>query len=100
LKAQAYREGVLDLVRQGKISLSYGAVLLNMSQADFLELLRQNGIPVALRPQTEVDKTARPIWEIVEEIGASVPDEEWAKLPTDLSKNLDYYLYGAPGEVE
>ena len=37
------------------------------------------------------DPEARPIWEIVMEIGAEIPDEEWAKVPTDLSKNFDYY---------
>jgi Arc/MetJ-type ribon-helix-helix transcriptional regulator len=36
------------------------------------------------------------IWEMATRITASVPDEEWAKLPTDLSINLDHYLYGAP----
>ena len=38
----------------------------------------------------------RPIWEVIEKIGASVPKEEWAKVPTDASKNLDHYLYGHP----
>jgi predicted XRE-type DNA-binding protein len=38
----------------------------------------------------------RPIWEKVAEISASVPAEEWAKLPTDLAANHDHYLYGAP----
>ena len=44
---------------------------------------------------TAYDSTARPLWELVVEIGAQVPDEEWAKVPTDLSKNVDHYLYGA-----
>jgi hypothetical protein len=35
----------------------------------------------------------RPIWEIAEEIGSSIPDEEWDKLPADASINLDHYLY-------
>lgn len=42
------------------------------------------------------DKSARPIWEIAEEIAATVPDAEWAKLPTDLAANYKHYLYGAP----
>lgn len=42
----------------------------------------------------------RPIWEIVAEIGRSVPEEEWAKVPADLSVNLDHYLYGAPKKSE
>jgi hypothetical protein len=43
---------------------------------------------------------AKPIWEVALEIGASVPEEEWAKIPTDLSKNLHHYLYGAPKQEE
>lgn len=46
------------------------------------------------------DPTARPIWEIAAEIGASVPEEVWARVPDDLSMNLDHYLYGSPKEEE
>jgi hypothetical protein len=42
----------------------------------------------------------KPIWEVVLEIGASVPAEEWAKVPTDAARNLHHYLYGAPKEDE
>ena len=27
-------------------------------------------------------------------IAQDVPDEEWERVPTDLAKNLDHYLYG------
>jgi Arc/MetJ-type ribon-helix-helix transcriptional regulator len=37
-------------------------------------------------------------WEIALAIGSSVPNDEWSKVPTDLSKNLDHYLYGSPRE--
>jgi hypothetical protein len=50
--------------------------------------------------EVEFDASARPIWEMAVELGASVPKEEWAKVPKDLSKNLDHYLYGAPKEGE
>ncbi|PIW64943.1 MAG: hypothetical protein COW13_00200 [Candidatus Omnitrophica bacterium CG12_big_fil_rev_8_21_14_0_65_50_5] len=40
------------------------------------------------------DSTARPIWDVVEELGQSIPAEEWEKLPKDASINLDKYLYG------
>jgi len=46
------------------------------------------------------NETALPIWDVVEEISSSVPDEEWAKLPADLAKNLDHFLYGAPKQTE
>jgi putative addiction module CopG family antidote len=31
-----------------------------------------------------------------EAIAKQVPNAEWEKLPEDLSRNLDHYLYGAP----
>lgn len=37
-----------------------------------------------------------PIWEIAAEIAAQISDEDWAKVPRDLAKNVDHYLYGAP----
>lgn len=39
--------------------------------------------------EAEYDVNARPYWVEVLEIGASVPMEEWEKVPADLSKNLD-----------
>lgn len=39
---------------------------------------------------------AKPIWEVALEIGASVPKEEWASVPTDGARNFHHYLYGAP----
>ena len=41
-----------------------------------------------------------PFLQFVEEISAQVPQEEWKKLPSDLSKNLDHYLYGSPKDEE
>jgi|1185.fasta_scaffold16595_2 hypothetical protein len=44
------------------------------------------------------DPNARPFWEEILEIGARIPQEELDKIPEDLAKNLDHYLYGAPKE--
>ena len=41
-----------------------------------------------------------PFLQFVEEISAQIPTEEWAKLPSDLSKNIDHYLYGTPKDEE
>jgi hypothetical protein len=41
---------------------------------------------------------AKPIWEVILELSASVPKEEWAKVPTDGARNLHHYLYKAPEE--
>ena len=37
------------------------------------------------------DPGAVTIWELVAEISAQVPDDEWQKLPTDLARRFDYY---------
>lgn len=37
------------------------------------------------------DPDAPPIWELVAEVSAQVPNEEWKKLPTDLARRFDYY---------
>ena len=44
------------------------------------------------RPRENV----RPIWEIITELSAQIPLEEWAKLPTDGAEQHDHYLYGSP----
>jgi len=51
-------------------------------------------------PEAPAGKDDRPIWEVVSEIGRSVPEEAWEGVPTDLSKNLDHYLYGVPKASE
>ncbi len=37
------------------------------------------------------DPNALPIWQLAAQISAKVPDEEWAKVPSDLSQRFDYY---------
>jgi hypothetical protein len=36
----------------------------------------------------------RPIDEVLDEIAASIPAEELAKLPPDFTDQLDHYIYG------
>ncbi len=31
-----------------------------------------------------------------EGIASDVPDKDWERIPNDLSRNLDHYLYGGP----
>jgi len=46
--------------------------------------------------ETHYDKSARPIEDVLEELATEIPQEEWDKLPSDFSDNLDHYLYGVP----
>ena len=39
-------------------------------------------------------QTNKPIWEIADEIIATIPEESFGQIPTDAAANLDYYLYG------
>jgi Arc/MetJ-type ribon-helix-helix transcriptional regulator len=55
--------------------------------------------PQAEQPETsqaEPSAEHRPIWEEFAEIAASIPDEEWAKLPVDGAEQHDHYIYGTP----
>jgi Arc/MetJ-type ribon-helix-helix transcriptional regulator len=45
---------------------------------------------------TESALKHKPIWEEIEEITASVPDEEFLKLPVDGAEQHDHYIYGTP----
>jgi Arc/MetJ-type ribon-helix-helix transcriptional regulator len=38
----------------------------------------------------------KPIWEVFQELSATVPDEVWDALPADLSEQHDHYIYGTP----
>ncbi len=42
------------------------------------------------------EKDQKSLLEVLEEIWARVPQEEWDELPDDLGINLDHYLYGVP----
>ena len=44
--------------------------------------------------QNQTNPTDKPIWEIADEIIATIPEDSFNCLPTDAAANLDYYLYG------
>jgi hypothetical protein len=44
------------------------------------------------------DPDSPPIWELVAQISAQIPDEEWQKLPTDLAKRFDDYQQQRQGQ--
>jgi putative addiction module CopG family antidote len=45
--------------------------------------------------QSEGARNSESVADIFASIANAVPDSEWAAVPTDLSKNLDRYLYGS-----
>lgn len=46
--------------------------------------------------ENQYDQSAKPIGEILGELGKQVDPKEWQKLPDDMNENLDHYLYGTP----
>jgi hypothetical protein len=46
------------------------------------------------------DAKARPVWEVVAQLGATIPVSEWAKVPADAARNVEHYLYGVPKEIK
>ncbi len=56
-----------------------------------LELLQAKDAATQVAPSA----TSISLADIFEAIASDVPESEWAHLPSDLSKNLDRYLYGS-----
>ena len=65
--------------------------LLDRVRAGAEVVIEHDARPVAVLrpalPSPSIDK-------IFAAIAQDVPDEDWARVPTDLSKSLDHYLYG------
>lgn len=65
---------------------------------DFAEFLDEKNQKLIVNKENEknenINHESLEIWEIAEKISQQIPNEEWQKLPTDLSKNLDHYLSG------
>ena len=61
-------------------------------------LLRElkQGEPSAAAVEVAAAPPPKPIWEVFQEISASIPDEEWANVPVDGAEQHDHYIYGTP----
>jgi len=58
-----------------------------------LNLLLQEREKEAQRPPSNGTENLATLFE---KIAKDVPAKDWESVPTDLSKNLDHYLYGGP----
>jgi Arc/MetJ-type ribon-helix-helix transcriptional regulator len=88
---------ILAVVNSGR----YASLDDAMSDAAsmLLERLKQEqaqGEPAAAARQPDATQERKPIWEVFQELSASVPAEVWDALPTDLSEQHDHYIYGTP----
>lgn len=55
-----------------------------------------NEVEIIPNDTNNYDEKARPFWEMVSDVGMQITEKEWEKIPADLSKDLDHYLYGSP----
>jgi hypothetical protein len=55
---------------------------------------RSSGQQSPAAVQSDNSWVDRPIAETLLEIAKQADDSDWARVPTDLSKNIDHYLYG------
>ncbi|KAM3101061.1 hypothetical protein ACKFKF_09615 [Phormidesmis sp. 146-12] len=62
----------------------------------FVKLRLRQKISNVQPPDSQQPSSLPTFLQFVDEISAQVPREEWEKLPKDLSKNIDHYLYGSP----
>lgn len=51
-------------------------------------------------PPSKIPSKRRTPWQIASELYKQVPESAWADVPTDLSANIDHYLYGAPKDTD
>jgi hypothetical protein len=65
---------------------------LNSEAMHYLDLIKELLVEVDAVP-------SEPFWQKLTAIGSQVSEEEWEKLPTDLSRNFEHYMYGAPKQV-
>ena len=76
--------------------MSAQEIIAELAKLDRKELERVDAQLHKLLVASELKKNtqAKPIWQIAQEIGKSIPPEDWEKVPKDGSINVDHYLYG------
>ena len=68
--------------------------------AKLKRIIEISDISIVPSGETEYHDGAPPIWEVISAIGSKVPPEAWKKVPEDLARNLDHYLYCRKKEGE
>ena len=92
-------KNVESSIREMVMSGHFASMDDAMIEAANLLLQKLKQAPAAAGKPATSEATApahKPIWEEFEEIAASIPDEEWAKLPVDGAEQHDHYIYGTP----
>jgi Arc/MetJ-type ribon-helix-helix transcriptional regulator len=72
------------------------AARLLLRQGSEVRAFPGGDIHTAPASETPTPSQRKPIWERADELRKSIPEKEWAKLPTDGAEQLDHYIYGSP----
>ena len=67
---------------------------LNKFLSDEPKQLRKNVSKKSHIQVVKAKNSTPTLWDEIDKLRAQVPPEEWDKLPTDMAKNVDHYLYG------
>ncbi|HVF59959.1 MAG TPA: hypothetical protein VNJ70_09150 [Thermoanaerobaculia bacterium] len=86
----------LRVEKQGSIEIRHPDLTAG-SDAEVIILIDTPAPAAGTGPE---EAPRQPIWEVAAEIAGTVPDDVWKSVPTDLSKNLDHYFYGAPKDED
>jgi hypothetical protein len=89
----------LKLLREVESMVYRGHVVSGTIQLEDSVVLPEGAevrVEVRAAEKEEFDPNAPPIEEKLPAIMADVPQEEWDRLPADLTDHLDHYIYGTP----
>ena len=92
-----------DLIEayRGTVSLPFepgehGRIAVKIVDDRGIESLRVMALDAAPSGAAPVERKGRSLEEILDHFSGDIPEEEWDKLPPDLSFNVDHYIYGTP----
>jgi hypothetical protein len=90
---------VLEALRNHKTARLriQGVGEFSMSDRTLRRIARADGVAVVTGEEAAFVEGVKPIWATVREIGATVPEDVWKPVPTDLATRLHEYLY--PGRA-
>ena len=86
---------------RGTVSLPFepgehGRIAVKIVDDRGIESLRVMALDAAPSGAAPAERKGRSLEEILDHFSGNIPEEEWDKLPSDLSFNVDHYIYGTP----
>ena len=84
----------LRLHREVKLKIK-GLGEFNEADRSLRRLVRVDSTEIVKQEQDSYDENAKPIWEVVAEIGNGAPANTWSSLPSNLSERIDEIVYGS-----